>query len=350
MPIGGTAMGTEGTVTYELCNGVAWLGLNRLHKRNAIGGALLAALGAAVRRAQDEARALVIFGHGPCFSAGLDLSEQRARQPAQVFHGSRAWQAAFSLLRHGPIPAIAALHGATIGGGLELAAACHIRVADETAFFALPEGTRGIYVGGGASVHVARLLGASRMADMMLTGRVLDAAAAERAGLVQYLVPQGEAKSKAGELAAKVAAMVAPGEVVALVLPNSIEFPIAYFAALRVLAAPALLNPRYPAAQLATLLREATARAVICAPATRDMVTGLASDLGISGVVCLGQDITVAPLVTEATPAVGLRTRPARRSRSTVVQRRHHRASQDGRAYAWSPCHRRALRGISLAD
>jgi enoyl-CoA hydratase/carnithine racemase len=124
-----------------------------------------------------------------------------------VFYLSRAWHAAFSLLRSGPIPVIAVLHGAVIGGGLELAAACHIRVADETAFFALPEGTRGIYVGGGASVHVARLLGASRMADMMLTGRVLDAMAGERAGLVQYLVPQGEAKSKAGELAAKVSSM-----------------------------------------------------------------------------------------------------------------------------------------------
>jgi len=62
---------------------------------------------------------------------------------------------------------IAALHGATIGGGLELAAACHIRIADKSTFFALPEGMRGIYVGGGASVYVARLLGASRMADMM---------------------------------------------------------------------------------------------------------------------------------------------------------------------------------------
>src|SRR5712672_3939019 len=132
MPVEGTAMGTEGTVTYELRDGVAWLGLNRPHKRNAIGEALLAALEAAVRRAQDEARALVIFGHGPCLSAGVDLKELRARQPAEVFHGSRAWHAAFSLLRHGPIPAIASLHGATIGGGPELAAACHIRVADET--------------------------------------------------------------------------------------------------------------------------------------------------------------------------------------------------------------------------
>jgi enoyl-CoA hydratase/carnithine racemase len=102
---------------------------------------------------------------------------------------------------------IAALHGATIGGGLELAAACQIRIADETTFFALPEGARGIYVGGGASVHVARLLGASRVADMMLTGRVLDAATAVQAGLVQYLVPQGEAKSKAQELAAKMSSM-----------------------------------------------------------------------------------------------------------------------------------------------
>src|ERR1700730_9892453 len=200
-------MAAECAVTYELRDGVAWLGLNRPHKRNAIGEALLAGLEAAVRRAQDEARALVIFGHGPCFSAGVDLKELRPRQPAQVFHGSRAWHAAFSLLRHGPIPAIAALHGATIGGGLELAAVCHIRVADQTAFFALPKGTRGIYVGGGASVHVARLLGPSRVADLMLTGRVLDAAAAERAGLVQYLVPEGEAKSKAGELAAKAAGM-----------------------------------------------------------------------------------------------------------------------------------------------
>jgi (methylthio)acryloyl-CoA hydratase len=200
-------MTTDDPVTYELRDGVASLGLNRAHKRNAIGEALLAALETGVRRAQDEARALVIFGHGPCFSAGLDLTEHRAREPAAVFHHSRAWHAAFASLRRGRIPAVAALHGATIGGGLELAAACHIRVADETTFFALPEGTHGIYVGGGASVHVARLLGAARMADMMLTGRVLNASAAELAGLVQYLVPTGEAKSKAEELAAKVSAM-----------------------------------------------------------------------------------------------------------------------------------------------
>jgi len=200
-------MRTERATTYELRDSVSWLGLNRPHKRNAINDALLAELDFGVRRAQEEARALVIFGHGPCFSAGLDLTEHRTRSAEEVYHGSRVWHAAFSLLRHGRIPAIAALHGATIGGGLELAAACHIRIADENAFFALPEGTRGIYVGGGGSEHVARLLGTSRMADMMLTGRALDAAAAERTGLVQYVVPQGEAKSKAAELAARVSTM-----------------------------------------------------------------------------------------------------------------------------------------------
>jgi (methylthio)acryloyl-CoA hydratase len=195
------------TLTYELHQDVAWLGLNRLNKRNAMGQALLAELEAAVCRAQDDARALVVFGHGSCFSAGLDLAEHSVREATEVFRRSRAWHAAFSLLRHGRIPAIAALHGATIGGGLELAAACHIRVADKSAFFALPEGKRGIYAGGGASVFVARLIGASRVADMMLTGRVLNAEAAERAGLVQYLVPEGQANTTAHELAAKMAAM-----------------------------------------------------------------------------------------------------------------------------------------------
>jgi enoyl-CoA hydratase/carnithine racemase len=193
--------------TYALRGPVAWIALDRPRKRNAISDALLEAVVAAIARAQAEARVAVLHGSGPCFSAGLDLSEHGARRPDEVFHHSRAWHAAFGAIRRGRIPVIAALHGACVGGGLELASACHIRVADETAFFALPEGTRGIYVGGGASVHTARLLGAHRMADMMLTGRVLDAAAAERAGLVNYLVPAGEAPARAAELAARVAEM-----------------------------------------------------------------------------------------------------------------------------------------------
>ncbi len=197
----------EGLVTLEFRGDVAWIGLDRAAKRNAISDALLAALDERVAQAQARARAIVLFGHGPCFSAGLDLAEHRDRTAEEVFEHSRSWHRVFRRLRAGRVPAIAAVHGACVGGGLELAAACHIRVADETAFFALPEGTRGIFVGGGASVHVARLIGTGRMTDMMLTGRALDATAAERAGLVTYLVPGGDAPAKAEEVAARVAKM-----------------------------------------------------------------------------------------------------------------------------------------------
>ncbi|WP_144267279.1 crotonase/enoyl-CoA hydratase family protein, partial [Comamonas thiooxydans] len=100
---------------------------------------------------------------------------------------------------------VAALHGAVVGGGLELASACHIRVADSSTFYALPEGSRGIFVGGGGSVRIPRLIGAARMADMMFTGRVYKAEEGERIGLSQYLVPEGHALDKAVELALRIA-------------------------------------------------------------------------------------------------------------------------------------------------
>lgn len=194
-------------VSLTFADGLALIGLDRPAKRNAINDALLADLEARIEEAQANARAIVVFGHGPCFSAGLDLAEHQARKAEEVFWHSRGWHRVFRRLREGRVPAVAAIHGACVGGGLELAAACHIRVAAPDAFFALPEGTRGIFVGGGASVHVARLIGAARMADMMLTGRALDAYAAERCGLVTYIAEDALAKAK--EVAAK-AAQAAP--------------------------------------------------------------------------------------------------------------------------------------------
>jgi enoyl-CoA hydratase/carnithine racemase len=192
-------------VTYALEGPVALVGLNRAEKRNAISDALVEALERAVIRAGAEAKAGVLFGHGAHFSAGLDLAEHVTRTPIEGVHHSRKWHAIFDRIERGLIPFVAAIEGGAIGGGMELAAATHVRVADERAFFALPEGQRGIFVGGGASVRVARLIGAARMADMMLTGRVLSAAEAERSGFVQYVVPPGEALAKARELALKVA-------------------------------------------------------------------------------------------------------------------------------------------------
>jgi enoyl-CoA hydratase/carnithine racemase len=118
---------------------------------------------------------------------------------------SRMWHSAFQQIQYGPVPVVAALHGAVVGGGLELAASCHIRVADDTTFYALPEGTRGIFVGGGGSVRVPKLIGTARMIDMMLTGRVYDAQEGERVGFAQYLVPTGTALNKAIELATRIA-------------------------------------------------------------------------------------------------------------------------------------------------
>ena len=94
------------------------------------------------------------------------------------------WHRAFERIERGRVPVVAVLKGAVVGGGLELAAAAHIRVAEPSAFYALPEGQRGLFVGGGASVRVPRLIGAHRMADMMLTGRVLDADEGHAAGSV----------------------------------------------------------------------------------------------------------------------------------------------------------------------
>ena len=200
----------EPLVTYELDGDVALLGLNRDDVRNAINGALLDSLKEGVLRATEEARAAVIFSHGEKhFSAGLDLSEalsRRTEEPGARPRKTRSkWHKTFDLISRGEIPFVSALKGATVGGGLELAAATHVRVADETTFFALPEGQRGIFVGGGGSVNIQRLLGYARMADLMLTGRVLSAAEGERMNLCQYVVPAGESFAKAKEFAHKIA-------------------------------------------------------------------------------------------------------------------------------------------------
>ena len=183
---------------------IAVLRLNRPHKRNALSDGLVLELRRTFESLPAGVRAVVLCAHGEHFCAGLDLGELRERDPGQGLLHSRMWHQALDAIQYGPAPVIAALHGAVVGGGLELAAACHVRVADETAYYALPEGARGIFVGGGGSVRIPKLIGTARMADMMLTGRVYGAAEGERAGFAQYLVPPGAALQRAMELAEKV--------------------------------------------------------------------------------------------------------------------------------------------------
>ncbi len=196
---------THKDVQLEIRGAVAVVRLGRPAKRNALSDGVILALRGIFETLPDTVRAAVLDGEGEHFCAGLDLSELKERDAGQGLHHSRMWHAALERVQYGPVPVVAALHGAVVGGGLELASACHIRVADESTFYALPEGSRGIFVGGGGAVRIPRLIGAARMTDMMLTGRVYNAADGERAGFAQYLVPQGQGFDKAFELATRVA-------------------------------------------------------------------------------------------------------------------------------------------------
>lgn len=196
---------THPDLQLEVHDDVAVIRLTRGAKRNALSDGLILALRNTFETLPASVRAAVIDGEGPHFCAGLDLSELKERDAGQGMQHSRMWHAALNCVQYGPVPVIAALHGAVVGGGLELASACHIRVADASTFYALPEGSRGIFVGGGGSVRIPKLVGVARMTDMMLTGRVYNAEDGERAGFAQYLVPEGTAFDKAFELAKRVA-------------------------------------------------------------------------------------------------------------------------------------------------
>jgi enoyl-CoA hydratase/carnithine racemase len=190
----------------ESAGAVLHVRLNRPAKRNSISDGLLAQIHTAFLNLPKDVRAVVLSGAGEHFCAGLDLSEVSERNVVEGMHHSRSWHACFDAIQYGPVPVIAVLHGAVVGGGLELASSAHLRVAEASAFYALPEGTRGIFVGGGGSVRISRLVGVSRMTDMMLTGRVFDAAEGERLGLSNYLVGEGEGIAKALQLATRIAA------------------------------------------------------------------------------------------------------------------------------------------------
>ncbi|HEY6234456.1 MAG TPA: crotonase/enoyl-CoA hydratase family protein [Candidatus Elarobacter sp.] len=221
---------------------VGVLELRRVEKRNALDDDTVRGLERFAAAPPDGVRALVLCAAGEHFSAGLDLGDVASRDLAESIAHSRLWHRAFEAIERGTVPVVAALHGAVIGGGLELAAACHIRVAERSTFYALPEGQRGIFLGGGGSVRLPRLIGTSRVMDMLLTGRVYDADAGQALGISQYLVDDGRARAKALELARAIAGN-APLSNFAIVqaLPRIAESPasIGYFTEALVAAAAA---------------------------------------------------------------------------------------------------------------
>ena len=190
----------------ELDGDIAVLTMNRPDKRNAMCDALLEAIDAFFRNPPPVVKVVVLTGTAGHFCSGLDLSEHVSRDAEGTMRHSRCWHEVMQRIQFGGLPVVSAMYGAVIGGGLELAASTHVRIAEPSTIFQLPEGRRGIFVGGGASVNVGRILGADRMTEMMLTGRKYGAEEGLALGLAHYSVGEGEALPLAMELAHKIAA------------------------------------------------------------------------------------------------------------------------------------------------
>ena len=192
-------------IIFTVEDGIAHLQLNRPAKKNAIHDPLIEDIDHALSNLTDDIKVIVLSGNGTEFCAGLDLSELKARNAFEVVKHSNNWHRIFANFQSLGVPMVAAMHGAVIGGGMEIAACAHVRVADETTYYSLPEGRHGIFTGGGASVNVRNIIGATRMTEMMLTGRKLNAEEGERIAMSHYVVPAGQHLEKAFELARTIA-------------------------------------------------------------------------------------------------------------------------------------------------
>lgn len=193
------------SLAAELRGEIAVLRLARPQKRNALDDETVFGLETFFQELPSTVKAVVLHGEGEHFSAGLDLNELTERDFAEAVDHSRNWHRIFEQIEFGKVPVVSVMHGAVVGGGMELACATHVRVAERSTYYGLPEGTRGIFVGGGGSVRIPRVIGVSRMMEMMLTGRTYSAEEGLALGLSHYLVEPGAGLKKGLELAERIA-------------------------------------------------------------------------------------------------------------------------------------------------
>ena len=152
------------TMSAELHDDVCVAFLNRPEKRNAVDLSIIHGLKLLFAHLDGSpVKGLVIAGRGDHFCAGLDLNELREYDAEEGMRHSLSHHEAFRAIQYAPVPVVCVLHGATIGAGLEIASAAHLRVAERSAYYGLPEGQRGIFLGGGGSVRISRLVGVSRV-------------------------------------------------------------------------------------------------------------------------------------------------------------------------------------------
>lgn len=228
-------------VAVERYEHAAQVILNRGAKRNAISSDLSAQLASAIRAlsAEDGLRVIVLSGEGPSFCAGADVRELADLTPESAETFIRGLHTAIAAVMACPVPVIAAIRGACVGAGLELAAGCDLRLATPDARFSMPE----VKVGIPSVIEAAllpRLIGRGRAGRLVLTGETVDAATAERWGLVEEIVPEEELMFRAGALAAEIsdndpAAVRAQKRLIRawddLPLAEAVEVSVAEFAA-----------------------------------------------------------------------------------------------------------------------
>ena len=197
------------TLKYSADSLVALITINRPEKLNALSTAVLDDLRHLVSdlRVRDDIRVVVITGSGgKAFVAGADIAELAALNDSEEGREfSQNGQAIFSLIETSPKPFIAAVNGFTLGGGCELALACHIRICSENAKFGQPEVNLGIIPGYGGTQRLTRVLGRTLATDLILTGRQMDAREALEQGLVARVIPQSELLSTAMQMATTIA-------------------------------------------------------------------------------------------------------------------------------------------------
>jgi enoyl-CoA hydratase len=201
-------MNTYNTITLEKREGIGYLTLNRPEVRNAFNQEMIDEIRDALRTIDkdEEIRVLIITGAGRAFQAGADIAELSVMKPMDILRwneGIVRINAALEKLRQ---PVIAAINGAAMGGGLELAISCTLRVIAESARMALPEVKLGIIPGTGGTQRLPRLIGKGRAAQLLITGDTITAQDAYEIGLVNRAVPDGEAVRAAEELAHKIMA------------------------------------------------------------------------------------------------------------------------------------------------
>ena len=186
---------------------VAVLTIDRQEKLNALDPQVVEEIGQALLELEAEGpRAVVVTGAGESsFVAGADISAMSEMDPLEAKRFSEIGHAAMALLDRSPIPTIAAVNGYALGGGCEVAIACDIRIAAENAIFGFPEVGLGILPGMGGTQRLPRLIGPALAKELIFTGRRIGAEEAREIGLVNRVVPQGEALNVAREVAAQIA-------------------------------------------------------------------------------------------------------------------------------------------------